>query len=75
MIGVISCCTYIVMHIFLFWFNLSLSSISSIGVVFAFVSNEKLNDSVQNFENTVNTALNSSLNFIDDTQMVGHVVY
>ncbi|XP_065919451.1 prominin-1-A-like [Dysidea avara] len=40
-----------------------------IGVVFAFVSNEKLNDSVQNFENTVNTALNSSLNFIDDTQM------
>jgi len=44
---------------------------SSIGVVFAFISNEKVNDSVQNFENTVNTALDTSLNFIDDTQLVG----
>jgi len=48
-----------------------LSHFFSIGVVFAFISNEKVNDSVQNFENTVNTALNTSLNFIDDTQLVG----
>jgi len=50
-----------------------MSSFHSIGVVFAFVSNEKLNDSVQNFDNTVNSAINGSLNFIDDTQMVGDV--
>ena len=49
--------------------------LSSIGVVFAFVSNDKVNDSIQNFDTTVNAALNSSINFIDDTQMVGHVVY
>ncbi|XP_065919098.1 prominin-1-A-like [Dysidea avara] len=40
-----------------------------IGVVFAFVSNEKLNDSVRGFNTTVNTAIDNSLNFIDDTQM------
>jgi len=39
--------------------------------VFAFVSNEKLNDSVRGFNTTVNTALDNALNFIDDTQMVG----
>ena len=50
---------------------LSLVCFSSIGVVFAFVSNEKLNDSVQGFNTTVNTALDTSINFIDDTQMVG----
>ncbi|XP_065919097.1 prominin-1-A-like [Dysidea avara] len=40
-----------------------------IGVVFAFVSNEKLNNSIQGFNTTVNTAIDDSLNFIDDTQM------
>jgi len=39
--------------------------------VFAFVSNEKLNDSVRGFNTTVNTALDNALDFIDDTQMVG----
>jgi len=43
----------------------------SIGVVFAFISNEKVNDSVRGFNTTINTALDNSLNFIDDTQMVG----
>ena len=46
------------------------SCFSSIGVVFAFVSNDKVNDAIKNFDNTVNAALNSSLNFIDDTQRV-----
>ncbi|XP_065919120.1 prominin-1-A-like isoform X2 [Dysidea avara] len=41
----------------------------SVGVVFAYISNEQVNDSISNFENTVNTALNSSLNFIYDVQM------
>ena len=49
----------------------SLFCLSSIGVVFAFVSNEKLNDSVRGFNTTVNTAIDTSINFIDDTQMVG----
>ncbi|XP_065919096.1 prominin-1-like isoform X2 [Dysidea avara] len=40
-----------------------------IGVVFAFVSNKKVNDSVRSFNTTVNTAIDDSLNFIDDTQM------
>ena len=39
--------------------------------MFAYISNEQVNDSISNFENTVNTALNSSLNFIYDVQMVG----
>jgi len=61
---------------FLFWcILLSLASCfylpHSIGVVFAFISNEKLNDSIRGFNTTVNTALDNSLNFIDDTQMVG----
>ena len=43
--------------------------------MFAFVSNKKVNDSVRSFNTTVNTAIDDSLNFIDDTQMVGHVVY
>ncbi|XP_065919137.1 prominin-1-A-like isoform X2 [Dysidea avara] len=40
-----------------------------IGVVFAFVSNESVNKSIQNFEKNVNVALNNSLNFVDDIQM------
>jgi len=42
----------------------------STGTVFAFVSNERLNDSIQNFNNTVNTAIDNSLAFVDDTQIV-----
>ena len=42
----------------------------SVGVVFAFVSNEKVNDSLRDFEDTVNTAINNSLDFIEDTQRV-----
>ena len=55
--------------------DIDLFYFSSIGVVFAFVSNEKLNNSIQGFNTTVNTAIDDSLNFIDDTQMVGDVVY
>ena len=44
---------------------------SSIGVVFAFASNERLNNRIQSFEMTVNVALNNSLNFVDDILMVG----
>ena len=42
----------------------------SVGVVFAFVSNEKVNDSIRNINTTVNTAVDNSLNFVDDTQRV-----
>ena len=42
----------------------------SVGTVFAFISNEKLNDSIQNFNNTVNTAIDHSLDFVVDTQIV-----
>ena len=42
----------------------------SVGTVFAFISNEKLNDSIQNFNNTVNTAIDHSLDFVLDTQTV-----
>ena len=45
----------------------------SIGTVFAFVSNEKLNDSIQNFNSTVNTAVDNSLNFVSDTQIVSFI--
>ena len=45
--------------------------LSSIGTVFAFVSNEKLNSSIQNFNSTVNTAIDHSLDFVTDTQIVG----
>ena len=38
--------------------------------MFAFVSNEKVNESIRNFDTTVNTAVNNSLNFVDDTQRV-----
>ena len=44
--------------------------IFSVGTVFAFISNEKLNDSIQNFNNTVNTAIDNSLDFVLDTQIV-----
>ena len=40
------------------------------GTVFAFISNEKLNDSIQHFNNTVNTAIDHSLDFVLDTQTV-----
>ena len=38
--------------------------------------NDQVNESVQNFDSTVNTALKSSLDFVDDAQMVGthHIV-
>ena len=42
--------------------------------MFAFVSNEKLNDSIQNFNNSVNTAIDNSLDFVDDTQIVSSVL-
>ena len=42
----------------------------SVGTVFAFISNEKLNNSIQNFNNTVNTAIDHSLDFVVDTQTV-----
>jgi len=42
----------------------------SAGVVFALISNEQVNESIRNFDDTVNTALNNSLDFVDDVQMV-----
>ena len=53
------------------YFIILFFSLCSVGVVFAYISNQQLNDSIRNFDNTVNTALNSSLNFVDDVQMVG----
>ena len=44
--------------------------LSSVGTVFAFVSNEKLNNSIENFNSTVNTAIDNSLDFVTDTQIV-----
>ena len=47
--------------------------LSSIGTVFAFVSNEKLNNSIENFNSTVNTAIDNSLDFVTDAQIVSSV--
>lgn len=44
--------------------------VCSVGVVFAFISNEKVNDSIRNLDSTVNTAVDNSLNFVEDTQIV-----
>ena len=38
--------------------------------MFAFLSNEKVNDSIRNFDDTVNTAVDNSLDFVEDTQRV-----
>ena len=38
--------------------------------MFAFVSNEKLNNSIENFNSTVNTAIDNSLDFVTDAQIV-----
>jgi len=43
----------------------------SVGIVFAYISNEQVNESIRNFDNTINAALNGSLDFVDDVQMVG----
>ena len=43
----------------------------SVGVVFAYISNEQVNESIRNFDDTINAALNGSLDFVDDVQMVG----
>ena len=42
----------------------------SVGVVFAFHSNEKVNDSIRDFDGIVNTAIDSLLGFVEDTQRV-----
>ena len=46
--------------------------ISSIGVVFAFYSNEKVNDSIRDFDDIVNTAVDNLLGFVEDTQRVSY---
>ena len=46
--------------------------ISSIGVVFAFYSNEKVNDSIRDFDGIVNTAVDNILGFVEDTQRVSN---
>lgn len=38
--------------------------------MFAFLSNEKVNESIRDLDGTVNTAIDSSLNFVEDTQRV-----
>ena len=40
------------------------------GVVFAFHSNEKVNDSIRDFDGIVNTAVDNLLGFVEDTQRV-----
>ena len=45
----------------------------SIGTVFAFVSNEKLNDSIENFNSMVNIAIDNSLDFVNDAQTVSSI--
>ena len=42
----------------------------SVGVVFAFISNEKVNGSIREMDDTVNTAVDNSLDFVEDTQRV-----
>ena len=49
--------------------------ISSIGVVFAFHSNEKVNDSIRDFDGIVNTAIDNVLGFVEDTQRVKIIYY
>ena len=58
------CCLW---HNFLLKFYYS----CSVGIVFAYISNEQVNESIRNFDNTINAALNGSLDFVDDVQMVG----
>ena len=38
--------------------------------MFAFISNEKVNNSIRNMDGTVNTAVDNSLGFVEDTQRV-----
>ena len=49
--------------------------LSRVGTVFAFISNEKLNNSIENFNSTVNTAIDNSLDFVTDTQIVGSKLF
>lgn len=45
------------------------------GVVFAFISNEKVNGSIREMDDTVNTAVDNSLDFVEDTQRVIYTWY
>lgn len=49
-------------------------AIFSIGVVFAFLSNEKVNESIRDVDGTVNSAIDNSLGFVEDTQRVRHIL-
>ena len=49
--------------------------ISSIGVVFTFYSNEKVNDSIRDFDGIVNTAIDNLLGFVEDTQRVSYASF
>ena len=51
------------------YIHLSVYSVS-VGVVFAFISNEKVNNSIRNMDGTVNTAVDNSVGFVEDTQRV-----
>ena len=46
----------------------------SVGVVFAFHSNEKINDSIRDFDGIVNTAIDNLLDFVEDTQRVRIII-
>ena len=47
----------------------------SIGVIFAFYSNGKVNDSIRDFDGIVNTAIDNVLSFVEDTQRVSYTSF
>ena len=46
----------------------------SVGVVFAFHFNEKVNDNIRDFDGIVNTAIDNLLGFVEDTQRVRIII-
>ena len=48
-------------------FNLFYSSTCSIGIVFGFLGNQKISDSIRGFENTADSALQDGVNYLNDT--------
>lgn len=49
------------------YFNLFYSSACSIGIVFGFLGNQKISDSIRGFENTADSALQDGVNYLNDT--------
>lgn len=49
------------------YFNLFYSPTCSIGIVFGFLGNQKISDSIRGFENTADSALQDGVNYLNDT--------